>query len=61
VTPGFLMIATYATRTGRPGTRCLILDLPTGKEAVDTFIKRLERQGCSKIEVTNFGYGRSRS
>jgi hypothetical protein len=52
---GFLLSATYATRTGRPGSRSLILDRPTGTEAVDEFIRRLEKQGCSKIDVINYG------
>lgn len=52
---GFLLSATYATRTGRPGSRSLILDRPTAAEAIAEFIRRLERQGCSKIDITNYG------
>lgn len=52
---GYLMTATYATRTGRLGSRSLILDRPSADEAVGEFIRRLERQGCSKIDITNYG------
>ena len=52
---GYLMTATYATKTGRPSRRTLILDRPTSSEAIDEFIARLGREGCSKIDITSYG------
>lgn len=49
--PRFAMTATYATRTGRPGSRSVVRSAPNISTAILNFSDWLSKQGYSKINI----------